>query len=84
MRETLKTMFTSPALTLLTLLMTTVNALAQHSDRTPNNPASTPYPGSEHNGFDLGFFILVTIGVVVVLVIIGLFVGFRNPFKRKT
>jgi len=69
---------------LVAFLTTSVQAL-QYSNRTPNNPDPGPYAEqAAQNGFHLGFFIIVAIGMILVLAVIGHFVGWRNPFKKKS
>jgi hypothetical protein len=51
------------------------------SDRTPHTATSpTPYGGNDYSAPNIWLYV---VGVIVVLFIIGLFVGFKNPFKRK-
>jgi hypothetical protein len=58
---------------------------AQYSNATPNNPDPGPYAEqAANNGFNGWHFLYATIGVIVVIFILGQFVvGWRNPFAKK-
>lgn len=49
--------------------------------RTPHVEVSpTPFDGNDYSAPNIWWGV---IGVIAVILIVGLFVGFRNPFKKK-